>query len=130
MILELELIGDDTRGRLRGMVNFLDRLNPGWGAEFIGKAPVYVWVAEITGLCGKFGFERKFLRYKKDYSRANSIGSRGVYAVYILDNAKVYEVLSRPTWGRSDRYFARVDGGKLRRLTKEEVEACFSKSAA
>src|SRR5690606_16785198 len=66
-----------------------------WSGERIGLPPVRYplaalvgantrdtstpWVAEIVGLSAKYGYERRFLRGKEDWTRANSPGSRGVY---------------------------------------------------
>ena len=43
------------------------------------KASPPCWVAKITGEDNKYGLAREFVAYKKDYSSANSVGSRGVF---------------------------------------------------
>ena len=68
------------------------------------------WVAEVGG-------DRRFVRYKKDYSRSNSKGSQGVYAVYILDEGKVYEVNA---W--DERYFCTVHDWQVVHMDKSEVD--------
>jgi hypothetical protein len=99
-VLELELIGDS------------DPLAP---------RAVRPWVARILGLDEHTGLQREFLRrYQKDYSRANSIGSRGVYAYYVLDPG-LYEVSRRVSWSQTERYFACVDGATITRISREEV---------
>jgi len=111
----------------------LECINDNWGmppeiAIFVpwfndGKQlPKRQWAAEIVGKCDKYGYERKFLRCKKDYSKSNSNGTRGVYAYYILGDGKLYEVCSPQTWKSDDRYFCTVSGGHLERLTKEDVD--------
>ena len=67
------------------------------------------WVSELG---------HGIVHYKKDYSRSNSNGSRGVYAVYTLEEGKVYEVNA---W--SERYFCTVRDWQVVRLENEEVEA-------
>lgn len=80
-------------------------------------------MAEITGTDHKYGFDREFLRGRKDYSKANSIGSRGVYLWYILESGRYYEVKERTSWSGSDRYFVKVTmGGDIERVSKSEVE--------
>lgn len=78
------------------------------------------WVAEITGLDSKYGFKRKFLSQKKDFSKSNSVGSRGVYANYMLEYGKVFEVSAPKSWRRTDRYFL-LAGQVDKVLSREEV---------
>jgi hypothetical protein len=80
------------------------------------------WVAEITGRSPKYGFERRFLECKKDYTHSNSVGSRGVYAFFILSEGRCYEVNSPISWKNTDRYFCTVENGKIKRISKSEVE--------
>ena len=108
-ILTLELFGEDTREIFRfyrcifevcSARNLFD--------ELIGMSPRSSWAAEISGPDEMYRLKRNFLRPKLDYSRANGKGSRGVFAEYILESGKIYEVLSRETWQRSRRYFCTV----------------------
>jgi hypothetical protein len=78
------------------------------------------WIARIVGLDSRYTFKREFLRGQKDYSRANSIGSRGVYLYYPL-KAGVYEVNERLTWKKARRYFVRVVGSEFFEVGREEV---------
>ena len=77
------------------------------------------WVARITGITN-LGFVREFVSCTKDYSDANSIGSRGVYAYYILRDG-VYEVNERLNWKRARRYFIRVQREAFSEISREEV---------
>lgn len=125
-ILRLECINDNW-GIPPEILAIVPLINRGKGL------PNRYWVAEITGLCGRYGYERRFLPYKKDYSRANSVGTRGVYAYYILDEGPVYEVSSPVSWRNTDRYFCRVIDGKIVRLAEQEVQVWargFSESAS
>lgn len=84
------------------------------------------FVAEITGFHPKFKYERQFMRCKKDYSKSNSKGSRGVYAFYILESGKIYDVLEPYSWKKSHRYFCTIDdNGNIEILTKEQVNQCL-----
>ena len=83
------------------------------------------WVAEISGFDNRFGYKRKFLRPKHDYSKSNSRGSRGVYANYFPEHHKIYEVSAPKSWKSIDRYFCVFDNGGEHRLTEEEVRECL-----
>ena len=131
-ILILELFGEDTRQLCkiyRGIFTV-------GGGEFgrtlfdtsIGMHPRSSWVAEITGPDDTYGLKRVFLRCKIDYSKANSKGSRGIFAEYILSQWKIYEVKDQISWGRARRYFCTVgDGGDIVEL--DEETACHSVGA-
>ena len=121
-VLKVECIADHADHLMKVHRNLANSLIPGLGDYTFGKMPRGYWVAEIIGRHPKFRFQREFLRFKKDYSEANSIGSRGVYAYYILEDNKVYEVCSPISWKNTDRYFCTVVGGEIIRLTKEEVD--------
>jgi hypothetical protein len=125
--LEIELFNDDAwqaiRVRTCMLPEALRRL-------FLGgfKRP---WVAEITGRNDQYRFDRTFLRPFRDYSRANSVGSRGIYLVYLLDQGKIYEVMEQVTWRRWDRYFCRAtELGEIERMTEKGVEEWLSGRSA
>ena len=100
-VLDLELIGDDVPfGRIRP------------------------WVARLSWASDRLC--REFLRAdQKDYARANSIGSRGVYAYYILSSG-VYEVQCLLSWRSVKRYFIRVEGDVISEITREEAYQCLN----
>lgn len=83
------------------------------------------WVAEIGGYDQQYGFKRRFLRPHYDFSRANSVGSRGVYAVYILDEGGCYDVKSPRTWKKNDRYLCIVRDGEIVKTDEEGVRQCL-----
>jgi hypothetical protein len=122
-ILELELIGDDTRTMFKIYKDVLDMGVPGLFDFVVGKDPNKAWVAEITGFDAKYKYNRCFLQSKKDYSRANSKGSRGIYAEYVLETGRIYEVKCMATWSRFDRYFCMVtNAGDIVRIEQLEVD--------
>ena len=129
-VLKIECIGDDTDQYTKLYRGITNHLFPGLGDLTFGKMPKRYWVAEIKGFCDKFKYTREFLRSKKDYSQANSVGSRGVFAYYILEENKVYEVKSPKTWKHSDRYFCTVIGGEIFELTQEEVDTWLKNNLA
>lgn len=60
---------------------------------------------------------------RRDYSRANSKGTRGVYVWYILEPDTLYWVNEPISWKRSEQYYCAVKlDGSVYRLTDEEAE--------
>lgn len=116
-VLELELVGDNVVQMCRMWTRITDDLAPGLGKATFGSCPPSAWVAEITGRDSKWKYARKFCKFNKDYSRTNSKGSRGVYAIYILEDGKLYEVKNRKR-----RYFAQVIDGYVREIDQEDAE--------
>lgn len=116
-ILEIELIGDNIRQEMKLWTNIGNMAMPGLGDMTFGSYPPSGWIAEITGFDSKYKYARSFLKFKKDYSRANSKGSRGVYAEYILDEGKIYDVKDR-----KQRYFCKVDNWQIVRIDELEVK--------
>jgi hypothetical protein len=86
------------------------------------------WCARLIGLDPQYGFKREFQRGQKDYSRANSVGSRGVFVYYPLKPG-IYEVNERLTWKRMRRYFIHVEGVEITEISREEVLACLTNTA-
>ena len=82
------------------------------------------WVAEITGKCEKYGLSRKFLSPRRDASCGNSVGSRGIYANYMLEHGKVYEISSPVSWKKTDRYFCKGESPRTR-IGREDVLKCL-----
>jgi len=78
------------------------------------------WVAAVSW-CN--GLKRDFLTPSVDYSKGNSVGSRGVRKYFWLDDngSAIYEVSAPETWKHTDRYFCTVRNQKIIRL--EHVEA-------
>lgn len=120
--LEIELFGEDARQMMRLWEAIGNMAFPGLGTATFGGMPPSGWVAEITGFDQKYKYARKFLKRKLDYSRANSKGSRGVYAEYILESGKIYDVKQQISWKRVHRYFCTVNqDGDIVILTESEV---------
>jgi hypothetical protein len=116
-ILQVELRNDNTVQLFKLWTGCINECLPGMGSAAFGRWPASGWCAEITGTDPKWKYKREFCRFKKDYSRANSKGSRGVYAIYCLDGGKYYEVKDG-----SRRYFAQVHDWKVVEVDKEEVD--------
>lgn len=121
-VLRLEIIGDNYYSYKRDLAKGEARKTPRMEryAEMMGRDKTQPWMARITGLDKKYGFGREFLHGQRDYSKSNSIGSRGVYEYFALSDG-LYEVHERPTWKRTRRYFIQVAGTEIVEITREEV---------
>jgi hypothetical protein len=115
-VLELEFIGENHDAYCRLMA----KQAKACGVD-LGYRSQRPWVARITGFDPVFGLARAFVRGQIDYSRANSVGSRGVYLYFPLNDG-MYEVNKHLTWAKNRRYFIRVEGMQITEITKEEVE--------
>lgn len=135
---KVEAIRDDffaamkaQAGAIRIAQNFRGRVDLIRDVFTVGTYGQLPWVAEITGPDRRYGLARAFLRGQKDYTEANSVGSRGVYIHYILESGRVYEVARMANWKRQERYFFRLDeSGDEIRMTAQEVLTCLNTSAA
>jgi hypothetical protein len=106
-----------------------------WTAEKIGPSALTFthwtmgsgtpWVAEITGFRSRgSGFHRRFLTAKRDYTNANSRGTRGIEFFWELESGPVYEAHWPKNWSKSDRAYLIVDAdGVVQYLEREQVEA-------
>lgn len=115
-ILALELRGDNTRQLWKLGRWQCDQVAPGLGAAVIGFMPSSAWCAEIVGRDPKYKYARRFLPFKKNYSQSNSVGSRGVRAIYMLEENKIYEVKE---W--KERYFCTIRDWAICRISEYEV---------
>ena len=84
--------------------------------HFVDRRP---WVAEITGWDEKP--ERSFLDGHKDYKRADRRGERGVCRTFHLRSGRVYEVRHYTSWSNEERYFCRIQDGRICRLDENEL---------
>ena len=119
--LAIELFGDDTYQLLKMWTRVMDDMVPGLGKMTIGENIPRPWVAKITGRDPKYKYAREFQRAQWDYSKANSVGSRGIYLYYWLDEGCLYEVKEQVTWKRWERYFCRAEAGELVEMSEDEV---------
>lgn len=121
-VLRIELIGDDFFYYQRTKIKSPEQL---WQmSRRLGFNEQKSWVAKITGLDDKFGFKREFLRGTRDYSQANSTGSRGIFCYYPLKPG-LYEINERVNWKRVKHWFAKVENCKIIEITKDEVVQCL-----
>ncbi|OPY47875.1 MAG: hypothetical protein A4E42_00229 [Methanoregulaceae archaeon PtaU1.Bin222] len=100
---------------------------PKTGIEIIDTTfdpgPPRFWVARITGYYGTENFKREFLYGKRDYSKSNSKGTRGIFVWYVLESGGYYEVSSPHSWHSIERYFCKVsEDGEIVRVDRNEVD--------
>jgi len=117
-VLKLEVIGDNYFAYRK----FAQRPSPRYERNVyqMTKKSMRPWVARITGTDPQFGLAREFLQGQKDYSQANSVGSRGIYLYFPLKDG-IYEVNERLTWKRTRRYFIRVEDAQTTEISREKV---------
>lgn len=120
--LKLEAIGDNTARAIAGWKRLL-------GDELMGDIKVdRPWVAKLTGLFASGKFQHDFLRGNKDYTDANSKGSRGVYFWFTLESGNYYEVNDLQTWKRTERYFCKVtEEGEIEIVDEREIQLYFER---
>lgn len=121
-IIEIEAIGDNSLSALSGMSNFICDIS----RKEREKMPASYWLAEITGLSEAYKFDRLFIKGRKDYSLANSTGSRGVFIYYTIEEGKFYEIKKPVTWRETDRYFFTWYNNREYILTEQELIECLS----
>jgi hypothetical protein len=86
------------------------------------------WVARITGLHDKLGFERTFLESSNDYRDACKKG-RGVVLYFRLERGCLYQVCRWRTRDKEDRYFVAVDREGLPMGVSAEAAKTILRSA-
>jgi hypothetical protein len=125
--LKLECIGDNSDQMFKAYKSMTAMIvGKGLAEATFSTMKASYFVAEIIGFHPKFKYDRKFLPCKKDYRDSNSIGSRGLYAFYILESGKIYDILEPYSWKNSHRYFCTVNElGEIIILIKEEVDKCL-----
>lgn len=127
-VLELELVADDNAYYQRQQGQGQQVRPLGLREEIrmlqLSQPHLRPWVARVTP-AGR----RMIHQQTKDFSRSNGVGSRGVYAVYALDDG-VYEVNERTGWTKARRYFIRAQDAQITEIPREEVDRCLSDTSA
>lgn len=119
--LSLEVIGDDTLALLRQTQQTAGMVSGPVAASFFAPGrDASPWAARLNGVTIGGKFRREFLRGQKDYSRANSIGSRGVYLHYSLPPG-VYQVHEKTAWQNFRTYFLLSQAGRTQEITRQEA---------
>lgn len=92
-----------------------------------GQRKFRPWVARLTGLDNRFGFQREFLVGMRDYSRADARCFRGIFEYFSLFPG-VYEINECIKPGQARRYFVRVEDAQIIEIGKEEVGHWLAKN--
>jgi len=95
----------------------------GLDLPIVGLKP-RAYVGQIMGHDGR-RFLLAYLQGNRDYARANSRGSRGIYISYLLAHGPIYKVSAPISWSTTDRYFCRVENGSIVKMTEAEVMQCL-----
>lgn len=120
--IKLEAIGYNHNQESKLFEKRLDECCDGLGKYMTERTGNYPWIAEITGTHEKFKFERKFIKYRTDYSEANGAFSRGVYQCYIVESGRLYELKNLVSWNSYERYFFIVsENGDIEKKTESEA---------
>jgi hypothetical protein len=88
-------------------------------ATYLGWNKEHPYVSRITGL-GRGEFSKVEIHGYLDYSGSNSVGSRGIFKVYFLDDG-LYEVLERPSWKRNKLYYLLIEDETKTKMSLEEA---------
>ena len=128
-VIKLELIGDNYIQHLK-LIEAGRVCSPRHVKKLIdvisyGQKGLRPWVARITGYDAQYGLAREFVSSARDYSFANSIGSRGIFEYFALTDG-IYEVNECIRLGQARRYFIRVKKGTITEITREEVDQCLT----
>ena len=126
--LNLEYYGANESDYINSFRPRIDAISSGLSRALIGESTCRrPWVAEIVGKTESGKLKRNFLSGKRDYSKANSKGSRGVRLWFILESDRLYEVHRMVSWKSSENYFcATTQDGFIYRMSKEEVDEWVS----
>lgn len=116
--LSIEAIGINVEDALRNFDCIAKKLGVNLDSD---QSIIPPFVGQVSSRNGVL--QLSALRGRRDYSKANSKGSRGVYAHFILREDVLYYVAARLTWRSVDRYFCalRTDGS-IYRLSPDEVQ--------
>ena len=122
-ILSLEYIGAATWDRLRQFERF-ERM-------IIGGQPLPVdhpdYMAQPGPRVTRYALEGDTwivseVHGQRDYSGANSRGTRGVMVRFILDDSAIYRVKEPVSWRNCAHYFAAVDAdGAVLKMEQQEA---------
>lgn len=82
--------------------------------------PYGVWEILGLGINGEL-FRKSAVHQNKDYAKANSVGTRGVYAYYLLQSEHIYEIVQPTSWNNTEHYYLYIDVDEYVRLDIEGV---------
>lgn len=126
----LELIGDNIRSDFGIFEDVIDEASgvPGLGRLVSGGYKPRSTCFEIVSFTP---WETRNCPRKIDYSRANSKGSRGVYAWYTLESGHLYYIRQATSWKSEEVFYATVsDDGEIIKMTRAEAKEWIGKNTS
>jgi len=117
--LKVEALYDNIYQMMRLWTGIINEGAPSLGDVVVGGFARPYWAAQIVGRDPQYKYARQFLKSKKDYTHANSKGSRGVFVYYLLESGYVYEV-RLPKRGRG--FYIVDEQGDIVEVDKDYVE--------
>lgn len=91
-----------------------------------GNRPSVALIRPGAPVAAPFG--RAYLKGKRDYAKANSVGSRGVYEWFILESGCVYAVTAQVSWKATRLYFVQAtERGEVLEISEEIAEEIVNK---
>lgn len=117
-ILGLEAIGDHYRGvRFMRLPKHVDR-------RFFETIRHQNRTPEVWEIIDHY--RKRRVPFRRDYSRANGKGSRGVYKYFTLEEGKLYLVRELTSWKNERKYHVTAREGHVIELSEQEVDAWLS----
>ena len=87
------------------------------------------WLAEIKDFSYRYKYDRYFLKKHIDFKLSNSIGSRGIRAMWIVQSGAFYECSYKDSWMSTKREFFTVGNrGDFIFLEEKEFRKKFIES--
>jgi len=110
--IRLELISDDYFYALR---------NGSWSFEKLSRRARRLGPNRSPSYCAKIIDGRRFFQHGvRDYSHANSDGSRGIFEYFVLSNG-TYEINSRISFDCAEKYYVRIVNETITRISRDEA---------
>jgi hypothetical protein len=123
-VIKLELIADDFFWhKSRNLWAFDRELRY---MRRLGPDHTPSWAARLAGLQNDMPV-REYLSGVKDYTNANSTGSRGIFCYYPLRDG-LYEINDRYHWNKVRHYYLLVCDGKMQEIGREEAIEWLNRS--
>jgi len=119
--IKIEAIGDNSYS----LFEQLGKISPLFGGTTRPYGVSEVFCDRITG-----EIHLMAIRGRKDYSKANSKGSRGVYLNYVIESGHLYFVREAVSWKRIREYFCLAsEDGEVVELNDTEAMSWLAKNS-
>jgi hypothetical protein len=95
--------------------------------ELLRRDGLKAMVKEVTGFNGS-QVMGQLVAFGRDHTEANSVGSRGIKQVYLLENRSIYWIRQPISWSKSREFYAIVEDGDLIEISETEARSWLSKN--